>query len=186
LRNAVLSTLNDAVPNVVIADGIQELSKNTVVSQLWHILHCDKIGLRLIDETAEFCDKSPFGVRARLSAFPTVGGKRLTWRTSRQQGICVIRPDCQQVISAEFTDVLVHELGIIVRLVWESALWINIEASKDSDSPSNETVSKAADATEKIDARNHISNAPMSGRHAGLMNRYSSIYFWNAAITSRK
>jgi hypothetical protein len=155
LWDAVLGTLDNSVPNVVVADRIQELVKNVVVSELRHILHRDEVGLRLIDETAELCDKSPLGVRARFPAFTAVGGERLARRTPGQQGVCITRPDCEQIISGNLTNVLVNELGVVVRLVWESALRVDVETSKDGDAPSDKTMSKATNATEKVDARNH-------------------------------
>jgi hypothetical protein len=84
LRDLVAGTLNNAVPNAVIADRVQELAEYVVVGQLWHILHCDKIGFRLIDEAAEFCDKCPFGVRARFPAFAAIGGEWLARRAPGQ------------------------------------------------------------------------------------------------------
>ena len=67
----------------------------------------------------------------------------------------MIRPD-SQVISAKLADVLVNEIGVIVRLVWKSALWVDIDASNDIDALSNKTMGKAANAAKEVDARDHI------------------------------
>jgi hypothetical protein len=82
----------------------------------------------------------------------------------------VLWPNCEQIISAKFPDVLVNELGVVVRLVWKTALRVDTKARKDVDAPSYKAMSEATNTAEQVHARDHVF-CPGHGRRSGLMNR---------------